>query len=85
MTDLKNFKQTNHTYYSKENGCPFCGSKTKTKIIERELLSNFYCNDCGAIFYSLELNDTELAGAYTDAYVQLPKEQLYKHGFNSKK
>lgn len=82
MTDLSKFKHTEYTYYSKENGCPFCDSKKKIKIIQKELLSDFYCENCGAIFYSLELNDDTIAGAYKDAHIELSKEKLYKHGFN---
>lgn len=50
--------------YSKEEGCYFCTGKNFTKVSAR-YGSNMMCDNCKAIYHSIDLDDQEKAGTFT--------------------
>ena len=71
----------NDVKFSKENGCGFCDGKSITKFHPKDIESKFYCDNCKAIYYSLDDRDSDIAGTFTGQYAELNKNNLYENSF----
>lgn len=70
--------------YSLSDGCSLCNaeySDMRRMAPNQKEYSKMICENCGAIYHNLNINDRSIAGTWTGTYGEIGRDKRMEHGF----